>query len=644
VKFWKAVDGAQARLAADQAEDLRTAMKRSVDVDKVVDDWLRSHANTPSIRPSEARAWAKLNIRIDNTVTRAVWRRMLATGYVLGDDVAPVAIARSQLNKADAPDLSSIQTAINFDWSNWKAGNRAASALLQPPKGLSQLLTQTNASIAGMDATTLDRLGTVLADSLNTGASVTATAQDIVREGLASSLKVGLEAVLQDAQRAMTISRTEISRALNVSCRENYQELGVEKYEWLALEPCDDCEENDGVVIALGDEFPSGDTEPPVHPNCRCTILPVIDEGTPAIEDQSEGDVVDEELTGDVAPEMQDASDLISVDTHPDLTVETTQLEPTIADFKTIETQIVNAKDALMQQVKDIENQTGIKLGKRVDEVTKSYLEIVLKQKGATPEEIKNFIGGLNRGLETANKVETIENLKAIFPDQVNTINQQVVNASKFIENANVSINTNTDALEKILEDGRFKSQFETGTTGGEFNLDLRKQVEFGQTGTPVNAANEERPIYGALTNSYGVRDDLTENNYWMQIGNADNNRLMWYGNTTVVLDDAVRARTTFTIGDSLAVNAFGSPLSQATDITALENSGIKSLALGNNTQIPYFETQIHGGVSMQDVKEIWLPQINQNFSPMAKQQIEDLTNRIKTEYPNIIIKTKGVD
>ena len=338
MKFWKAVDGAQARLAADQAEDLRTAIKRSVDVDKVVDDWLRSHANTPSIRPSEARAWAKLNIRIDNSVTRAVWRRMLATGYVLGDDVAPVAIARSQLNKADAPDLSSIQTAINFDWSNWKAGNRAASALLQPPKGLSQLLAQTNASIAGMDATTLDRLGTVLADSLNTGASVTATAQDIVREGLASSLKVGLTAVLQDAQRAMTISRTEISRALNVSCRENYQDLGVEKYEWLALEPCDDCEENDGVVIALGDEFPSGDTEPPVHPNCRCTILPVIDEGTPAIEDQSEGDVVDEELTGDVAPEMQDASDLISVDTHPDLTVETTGLETTVANFKTSET------------------------------------------------------------------------------------------------------------------------------------------------------------------------------------------------------------------------------------------------------------------------------------------------------------------
>jgi SPP1 gp7 family putative phage head morphogenesis protein len=319
VKFWKAVDGAQARLAADQAEDLRTAITRSVDVDKVVDDWLRSHANTPSIRPSEARHWAKLNVRVDNTVTRAVWRRMLATGYVLGDDVAPVAVARSQLNKADAPDLTSIQTAINYDWSNWKAGNRAASALLQPPKGLAQLLAQTNASISGMDATTLDRLGTVLADSLNTGASVSATAQDIVREGLASSLKVGLENVLQDAQRAMTISRTEISRALNVSCRENYQELGVEKYEWLALEPCDDCEENDGEIVSMGDEFPSGDTEPPVHPNCRCTILPVIDEGVPAIEDTR----VDEEPIEDVAPEMQDASDLLAVDTHPDLTVET---------------------------------------------------------------------------------------------------------------------------------------------------------------------------------------------------------------------------------------------------------------------------------------------------------------------------------
>jgi hypothetical protein len=72
----------------------------------------------------------------------------------------------------------------------------------------------------------------------------------------------------------------------------------------------------------LGDEFPSGDTEPPVHPNCRCTILPVIDEGVPAIEDTP----VDEEPIEDVAPEMLDASDLISVDTHSDLTVETTEL------------------------------------------------------------------------------------------------------------------------------------------------------------------------------------------------------------------------------------------------------------------------------------------------------------------------------
>jgi len=345
VKFWKAVDGAQARLAADQAEDLRTAIKRSVDVDKVVEDWLRSHANTPSIKPSEARHWARLNIRVDNTVTRAVWRKMLATGYVLGDDVAPVAIARSQLNKADAPDLSNVQTAINYDWSNWKAGNRAASALLQPPKGLAQLLAQTNASIAGMDATTLDRLGTVLADSLNTGASVTATAQSVVRDGLASSLKVGLENVLQDAQRAMTISRTEISRALNVSCRENYVELGVEQYEWLALEPCDDCEENDGVVVTMGDAFPSGDTEPPVHPNCRCTILPVIDEGVPAIEDV----VVEDDFVEDVVPEMQDASNIVAVETHPDLVAETTELEPVVAD-KTLPERLTDkdAKDELM--------------------------------------------------------------------------------------------------------------------------------------------------------------------------------------------------------------------------------------------------------------------------------------------------------
>jgi hypothetical protein len=42
------------------------------------------------------------------------------------------------------------------------------------------------------------------------------------------------------------------------------------------------CAENDGVIVSLGDSFPSGDAEPPAHPNCVCDVAPVRDDGADA--------------------------------------------------------------------------------------------------------------------------------------------------------------------------------------------------------------------------------------------------------------------------------------------------------------------------------------------------------------------------
>ena len=39
---------------------------------------------------------------------------------------------------------------------------------------------------------------------------------------------------------------------------------------------CDDCASLDGVVVGIDEEFPDGD--PPLHPNCRCDVLPVLSE------------------------------------------------------------------------------------------------------------------------------------------------------------------------------------------------------------------------------------------------------------------------------------------------------------------------------------------------------------------------------
>ena len=92
---------------------------------------------------------------------------------------------------------------------------------------------------------------------------------------------MGIKEVLTDKARAFVIARTEISRGLNVAATDNYKELGVEEVEWLALEECELCASNveaspapagSGAFEGIEGEI----SEPPAHPNCRCTIAPVI--------------------------------------------------------------------------------------------------------------------------------------------------------------------------------------------------------------------------------------------------------------------------------------------------------------------------------------------------------------------------------
>jgi len=86
------------------------------------------------------------------------------------------------------------------------------------------------------------------------------------------------ESYLFSRERADVIARTETAAADvegNVSL---YIEAGVEKLEWVTAEDdkvSDLCLANDREIRAIGESFPSGATQPPQHPNCRCDVLPV---------------------------------------------------------------------------------------------------------------------------------------------------------------------------------------------------------------------------------------------------------------------------------------------------------------------------------------------------------------------------------
>jgi hypothetical protein len=146
---------------------------------------------------------------------------------------------------------------------------------------LRDLLTRTKVrALRGISKTSLDRIGTLLSDALATGQTDLALARSLI--------EAGIKGIVQDSQRALAIATTEMNRAMSVATIDGYEEFGVDQVEWFALEGCEDCEANAEIgPIPRGDEFPSGDTEPPAHTNCRCSILPFFDDSTP-VRDQSQ--------------------------------------------------------------------------------------------------------------------------------------------------------------------------------------------------------------------------------------------------------------------------------------------------------------------------------------------------------------------
>jgi REP element-mobilizing transposase RayT len=81
--------------------------------------------------------------------------------------------------------------------------------------------------------------------------------------------------------RAETISRSELSAANNQGNLQGYKtaaQSGVRVLkEWLDNDSEDVCADNaDEGPIELDEDFPSGSDAPPEHPNCLCSLAPVV--------------------------------------------------------------------------------------------------------------------------------------------------------------------------------------------------------------------------------------------------------------------------------------------------------------------------------------------------------------------------------
>ena len=76
--------------------------------------------------------------------------------------------------------------------------------------------------------------------------------------------------------RATIMARTETINAFTQGAELRYSQAGIEKVEWLTADEeraCPICGPLDGTVFSIKSSHP----RPPIHPQCRCSIIPVID-------------------------------------------------------------------------------------------------------------------------------------------------------------------------------------------------------------------------------------------------------------------------------------------------------------------------------------------------------------------------------
>lgn len=80
----------------------------------------------------------------------------------------------------------------------------------------------------------------------------------------------------KDAHRLVV---TELRRVQTDVARQQYEEAGIEEYEYCAVNPraCPICRDQDGKVFKVS-EMKAGENAPPLHPNCHCTTAPKVDE------------------------------------------------------------------------------------------------------------------------------------------------------------------------------------------------------------------------------------------------------------------------------------------------------------------------------------------------------------------------------
>ena len=239
------------------------------------------------------------------------------------------------------------------------------------------------------------------------------------------------------------------------------------------------------------------------------------------------------------------------------------------------------------------------------------------EQKNDTIKQLKNKKESVPKTLE---KYESYEKeWKNSHYNEYSESQKEFVRQSiqEMFDNSEYHMAINPDTLEKVVDSGRFMNQFETGSSRGLFDNDIRKKATkqlFGSDIDTMSASDFEK--YGYL----GHMDFVVD---------ASDSNARRYGSAIVRFKkESLNDRVTYTLGDSL-----GGAMSQThiaghdgqnVTISGIENSGyVRSKVLnsrlvkvpGSMTHNPheladeirsgYIELQYHGDLLLSDVQSV---------------------------------------
>ena len=152
------------------------------------------------------------------------------------------------------------------DWEAWTPGSPPPASSLPGFDDVRQRLAEL---ISGITETTRDEIRRAIEAFVgNRVAHVPWTNDDV----LALSHQIG--EILDNAQRGILIARTEVNRAMTDAALDLFKRAGIAMFN-LVTHPtaCQRCKD---IEAANPHPISEVDAMPPIHPQCRCSVSPVV--------------------------------------------------------------------------------------------------------------------------------------------------------------------------------------------------------------------------------------------------------------------------------------------------------------------------------------------------------------------------------